>query len=117
MNKVWAVVAVATLGLVGCMGHAEMVKRDKAGGVLALKGDRGKAMEDANAQMAANCPNGFEIVGEEMAKVGEVTEAHGDTDNKEKGKGSTTNASSVTSEVKEYRITYQCKVSSEPASS
>jgi hypothetical protein len=89
------------------MGSAQMVKRDKVGGVLALKGDRDKAMEDAKAQMSAHCPNGYEIVGEEMAKVGEATEAQGDTEGTKKG--TSTKASSVTSDVTEYRITYACK--------
>ena len=49
MNKRMATWAVVFLGATGCFmiqGRAEMVKRDKAGGVLALKGDRDKAMED-----------------------------------------------------------------------
>jgi hypothetical protein len=102
--------AVAFLGTTGCFmiqGRAEMVKRDKGGGVLALKGDRDKAMEDAKRQMSANCPAGYEIIGEEMAKVGEVTEGQEDTDFKKKGASKST--SSVTEEVKEYRITYSCK--------
>lgn len=108
MNKVRAAVAVAiAMGLTGCMGSAQMVKRDKAGGVLALKGDRDKAMDDAKAQMSAHCPGGYEIVGEEMAKVGEATESEGDTEGTKKG--SSTKASSVTSDVTEYRITYACK--------
>ena len=107
MNKARAAVAVAiTMGLTGCMGSAQMVKRDKAGGVLALKGDRDKAMEDAKGQMSAHCPNGFEIVGEEMAKVGEATESEGDTEGTKKG--TSTKGSSVTSDVTEYRITYAC---------
>jgi hypothetical protein len=105
-----AACAVAVLSATGCFmiqGRAEMVKRDKAGGVLALKGDRDKAMEDAKKQMSANCPNGYEIVGEEMAKVGEETEGQEDTDFKRKGASKST--SSVTQDVKEYRITYSCK--------
>jgi hypothetical protein len=87
-------------------GHAEMVKRDKTGGVFALKGDRNKAMEDAKNQMSANCPGGYQIVGEEMAKVGEKTEGAEDTHFKKKGSEKT--SESMTSEVKEYRITYEC---------
>lgn len=110
MKKYAAACTVVFLGVTGCFmiqGRAEMVKRDKAGGVLALKGDRDKAMEDAKHQMSANCPNGFEIVGEEMAKVGEETEGQEDTDFKKKGASKST--SSVTQDVKEYRITYSCK--------
>jgi len=103
------VLAVA-LFLGGCFmiqGHAEMVKRDKVGGVLALKGDRDKAMEDAKTQMTANCPGGYEITGEEMVKVGNETESAEDT--KLEKKGTSSSGSSVTTDVTEYRITYACK--------
>jgi hypothetical protein len=109
MNRRMTAVAVVLLGT-GCFmiqGKAEMVKRDKGGGVLALKGDRDKAMEDAKRQMSSNCPNGYEIIGEEMAKVGEQTEGAEDTAFEKKGASKST--SSVTQDVKEYRITYSCK--------
>src|SRR5687767_1323912 len=102
--------AIAVLAMGGCFmiqGRAEMVKRNKEGGVLALKGDRDKAMEDAKVQMASNCPSGFEITGEEMAKVGEKTEGVEDT---QYDKGSHEKSSeSVKSDVQEYRITYECQ--------
>ena len=100
---------VLLLVVSGCFlvqGRAEMVRRDKSGGILALKGDRTKAMEDAKLQMSSNCSGGYEIVAEEMVKVGEVTEGAEDTEYQKGGKS--TNTSSVTSEVKEYRITYEC---------
>jgi hypothetical protein len=113
MKKSAAVWSILWLGVAGCsfliQGHAEMVKRDKGGGVLALKGDRDKAMEDAKHQMASNCPSGYEITGEEMAKVGETTEGAEDTEFKKKG--ASKNTSSVTQDLKEYRITYACKSS------
>ena len=110
MKKSVIACAVAMFGTVGCFmiqGHAEMVKRDKGGGVLALKGDRNKAMEDAKRQMGSNCPDGYEIVGEEMAKVGETTDAAEDTSFGKKS--ASKNTSSVTQDLKEYRITYSCK--------
>ena len=110
MIKGMAALAVVFLCATGCFmiqGRAEMVKRDKGGGVLALKGDRDKAMEDAKRQMSANCPSGYEIVGEEMAKVGEETEGVEDTNFEKKGASKST--STVTQDVKEYRITYSCK--------
>src|SRR5262245_4600248 len=103
-------IAVALSLVSGCFmiqGHAEMVKRNKEGGVLALKGDRTKAMEDAKTQMASNCPAGYEITGEEMAKVGEKTEGVEDTKYSKHGSGK--NSESVTSDVQEYRITYECQ--------
>jgi hypothetical protein len=110
MNKVMGVWMVAALAATGCMGHAELVKRDQGGGILALKGDREKAMADAKGQMAANCPSGYEIVGEEMAKVGEATESKEDAAFEKKSASKST--SSVTQDVKEYRITYKCNSSS-----
>lgn len=101
---------VAMLTVSGCFmiqGRAEMVKRSKQGGVLALKGDRGKAMEDAKVQMASNCPGGYEIVSEEMTKVGEKTEG---VEGTQYGKGSSEKSSeSITSDVQEYRVTYECQ--------
>ena len=110
MTKPVIACAIAQFGAVGCFmiqGRAEMVKRDKAGGVLALKGDRDKAMEDAKRQMSSNCPDGYEIVGEEMAKVGETTDSNEDTAFQKKG--ASKSSSSVTQDLKEYRITYSCK--------
>ena len=60
----------------GCvLGHAELVRRDMQGGVLALKGDRDEAMRDAERQMSAHCQGPFTVVGEENAVVGTHTEA------------------------------------------
>jgi hypothetical protein len=112
-----AVVSIA-LGLAGCFmiqGHAEMVKRERGGGVLALRGDRDKAMADARSQMAANCPTGYEIASEEMVKVGEKTE--GAEDMEFKKQGSEKNTSSVTADVQEYRVTYECTGANAHASS
>ena len=107
-NWVFAVSAISVI-CAGCFmvqGHAEMVKRDRQGGILALKGDRDKAMADAKGQMAGNCPEGYEITGEEMVKVGEHTAAAEDTSVHKKSLS--TSSDSVTEDVKEYRVTYQC---------
>jgi hypothetical protein len=112
-----ACAGVLLLGVSGCFliqGHAEMVKRERGGGVLALKGDHDKAMADAKKQMADNCGAGYEIVGEEMTKVGEKTDAAEDTELKKKG--AQTTSQSVTQDVKEYRITYQCTGAAAPTS-
>ncbi|HEY8944159.1 MAG TPA: hypothetical protein VIM73_07850 [Polyangiaceae bacterium] len=111
MNKKMIVALLLASSGLACsfmiQGRAEMVKRNKGGGVLALKGDRDKAMEDAKGQMASNCPDGYEVVGEEMVKVGEATES--DEDVSVDKKNASKSGSSVTTEVKEYRITYECK--------
>lgn len=108
MRKHVIALSVVVMGT-GCFmiqGRAEMVKRDRSGGVLALKGDRDKAMQDAKGQMSSNCPSGYDITGEEMVKVGEATSSDEDTDFGKKKKSTST--SSVTEDVKEYRITYEC---------
>ncbi len=118
MMKRIGMLSVALLGLSGCFliqGRAEMVKRDQGGGILALKGDHDKAMKDAERQMASNCPGGYQIVGEEMAKVGERTKGAEDT--KYEKHGDSKEVESTTEEVKEYRITYACKsAGAEPTS-
>jgi hypothetical protein len=109
LQRISVVCAVLVLGLAGCFmiqGHAEMVKRDQSGGVLALQGDHDKAMEDAKKQMASNCPSGYQITGEENVKVGEKTEGNEDTQFEKHGNEKSTE--STTSEVKEHRITYAC---------
>ena len=43
-------------------GHARLVQRDPGGGVLELDGDHGKAIEQANQEMAKQCgPTSFTI--------------------------------------------------------
>jgi len=99
----WAPVTSALLLVAACsFGHAELVRRDQYGGVLALKGHRGEAMEDAQQQMAAHCGGAYTIITEENAVVGEQTSG-GETYGR-----SSTYGSSTTTEVREYRITYQC---------
>ena len=76
-------IAIITLALAltisaGCnfkpVGRATMVSRNAAGGVLALDGDKGAAMDDAKAQMTAQC-GPYTIVSEEMVVVGAATQA------------------------------------------
>ena len=46
----------AVLALVAC-GTARIVQKTPYGGVIELQGDRNKALEQANEEMAAACPN------------------------------------------------------------
>jgi hypothetical protein len=46
----------AVLALTAC-GTARIVQKTPYGGVIELHGDHNKAMEQANEQMAAACPN------------------------------------------------------------
>jgi hypothetical protein len=97
--------------LTGCvMGHAELVSRNQAGGILALKGQREPAMQDAQAQMQAHCGGPYTIVNEEMAVVGEQTQAQqsGGTHQYGRSNYQSGSSSSTTTAVTEYRITYTC---------
>jgi hypothetical protein len=46
----------AVLALAAC-GSARFVQKTPYGGVIELQGDHGKAMEQANEEMVAACPN------------------------------------------------------------
>lgn len=46
----------AVLALAAC-GTARIVQKTPQGGVIELQGDHGKAMEQANEEMAAACPD------------------------------------------------------------
>ncbi len=75
MKANWSVVAVAALmsiGAAGCItGSAQVWSQDQQGGVLALEGDEGKAMEDAQGKMNLHCGQGnWQIVKRETVKVG-----------------------------------------------
>ena len=104
MKKVALLLSLVVFG--GCFGHAVLVRRDQTGGTLTLRGERGKAMEDAHRQMAAHCGGGYTVVSEENVVVGQATETQA---RETYGQSSTQGASSsVTSNVTEYRITYVC---------
>jgi hypothetical protein len=68
----WISAAALALGAGACaMGSAEVFAQDQAGGTLILKGDEGKAMEDANKKMALHCGMGnFTVVKRETLVVG-----------------------------------------------
>ena len=65
--------ALIILGMGAC-GTARPITRTQFGGVLELQGDRGKAMEVANQEMAQHCgPNNFTITQEGEEAVGTDT--------------------------------------------
>lgn len=57
---------VAMIALIAACGTARVIQRTQgagAGGTIELEGDRNKAMEQANEEMAAHCgPNNFTII-------------------------------------------------------
>lgn len=98
------------LGLTGCFamwGNARVVMRDEQGGELSLDGDRQKALENANQQMAAHCGQGaYQIYREGEVAVGQTTQAAEQTNYGYYGSG--TQAQQTTTNVNEYHIWYRC---------
>lgn len=108
------------LGLVVALaacGSARVISRTQAGGVIELQGDRGKAMEQANAEMNAHCgPGNFTITQEGEEAIGTDTVQRADTaeDTKTSRSGrrsstdSTTVATTSTRTATAWRVHYQC---------
>src|SRR5262245_7471025 len=67
------------IALAAC-GSARVIQRTQVGGVIELQGDRGKAMEQANQEMATHCgPNNYTIVSEGEEAIGTDTYSREDT--------------------------------------
>jgi hypothetical protein len=104
------------LALAAC-GSARVIQRTQAGGVIELQGDRGKAMEQANQEMAAHCgPNNYTIVQEGEEAIGTDTYSREDTSagsqTSRSGRtttaGSTTTGQQSTRTATAWRVHYQC---------
>ena len=129
------VLLLAGLGCLQACGSARIFYQDQQGGTLILDGDEDKALEDAQAKMAAHCgPGRYTIVRREMvaigqeayasqqtnygerearAKDGEVVEtdrgaAYVEDEDRVKQGTATTNAVSGVREVRETRVSYVC---------
>jgi hypothetical protein len=76
---------IGSLMALAACGSARVIQRTQAGGVIELSGDRGKAMEQANQEMAGHCgPNNFTVVqeGEEAVGTDTFTREDESTDSK-----------------------------------
>ncbi len=112
LPNVGALVAlmVCALSAVAC-GGIRVVRVTPSGGVLALQGDQTKARQKAEDYMASRCTNGYDILEEGEAVVGQTTSGSANT----YGSGgrrygsSFTTMSSSSQDVREWRVTYQCK--------
>jgi len=110
----------ASLGLIMALaacGSARLIQQTPQGGTLELQGDRGKAMEDAQNQMAAQCgPNNYTIVqqGEEAIGTDTYTQENtGSTDHTSRSGRTTTSDTSTqgtqsTRTATAWRVHYQC---------
>lgn len=113
-----------SLGLVVALaacGSARIISRNSTGGIIQLDGDRGKAMEQANQDMASHCgPNNFTIVQEGEEAIGtdtftqQNTQGGSTTSSNPNGTQSSTSGGATTSGVQStrtataWRIHYQC---------
>jgi hypothetical protein len=105
-------VALGTATLAAC-GSARVVQRTQYGGVIALEGDRGKAMDGAHREMSAHCGSGnYQIVQEGEEPVGTVTEYGERTDHDRRG--SSSHGVQETTTKTEWRIHYQCGGADDP---
>jgi hypothetical protein len=103
--------------LASACGSARVIQRTQSGGVIELSGDRGKAMEQANADMASHCgPNNFTIVQEGEEAVGTDTFSQQNTSDQTQASRSgrtVTNDSQTTGQTSTrtataWRVHYQC---------
>jgi hypothetical protein len=104
------------MALAAC-GSARLIQQTPQGGTLELQGDRNKAMEDANNQMAAQCgPNNYTIVqqGEEPVGTDTYTRADQSTVDQTSRSGRTTTSDTSQQQVSStrtavaWRVHYQC---------
>jgi hypothetical protein len=104
------------LALAAC-GSARVIQRTQTGGIIELQGDRGKAMEQANQEMASHCgPSNYTIVQEGEEAIGTDTYTREDTnagsttsrDGRTTTGGATTTGQQSTRTATAWRVHYQC---------
>lgn len=105
-------------------GSARVIQRNQNGGIIELQGDRGKAMEQANSEMAAHCgPNNFSVVQEGEEAIGTDTFSREDTaqdtavsrNGRRASTDSTTTGQQSTRTATAWRVHYQCNGAAGPA--
>ena len=110
----------ASLGLIlalAACGSARVIQRTQVGGVIELQGDRGKAMEQANQEMASHCgPNNYTIVQEGEEAIGTDTYSREDSsaaatqsrNGRTQYADSSTQGQTSTRTATAWRVHYQC---------
>ncbi len=130
--------AALTAALLAGCGSARVINRNQYGGVIALQGDRGKAMEQAHGEMQRHCgptnyqitQEGEEVIGQdtfhnedkeygEDTAYGEGTSTSGNSSSTAGGSttrgGESTSAQTSTRNAVEWRVHYQCGGAPAPA--
>ena len=119
MKNVSIVLGVAcVLGLTACSG-IRVVRASKAGGEIALIGDREGAMEKARGEMERTCggPQAYEVVEEGEAVIGEVSDSRGQATGGKTIFGDPavrTSEHTETTQKTEWRVKYACKGAAQP---
>jgi hypothetical protein len=85
-----------------------VVNRTPTGGEIAMAGFMRNADDSAVQYMNSQCPNGYDVVEEGEAVVGQETKAETTSSKTIDGRPSTETTSSTT-DKREWRIRYQCK--------
>ena len=116
-------ISIGLFAVLAACGSARVIQRTQTGGVIELQGDRGKAMEQANQEMASHCgPNNYTIVQEGEEAVGTDTYQRADqsTVDQQSRSGRTqtsdTTQTGVTSTrtATAWRVHYQCNGAGAP---
>jgi hypothetical protein len=107
--------ALALVIVAAACGSSRVVRRTQYGGIIALEGNRNKALESAHREMAAHCRgrDNYRVILEGEEPIGTITEygERTDVDPYGESKGGVTETTTKT----EYRIHYECGVGpSEP---
>jgi len=108
---------IGSLVTLAACGSARLIQRTPTSGILELDGDRGKAMEQANQQMALHCgQNNFTIMQEGEEAVGTDTyvreDQASDTKTSNGGRKTATDTATTTQQSTRtatvWRVHYQC---------
>ena len=114
---------VAALASLAACGTARVIQRTQVGGIIELNGDRGKAMEQANQEMAMHCGPNFTVIQEGEEPIGTDTyttldESSGSKTSKDgrRTKSDTSTTSQQTTRTATaWRVHYQCGGGPPPA--
>lgn len=110
-------VSIGLIVVLAACGSARVIQRTQTGGVIELQGDRGKAMEQANQEMASHCgPNNYTIVqeGEEAVGTDTYTRQDQSTVDQQSRSGRTQTSDTTQQGVQStrtataWRVHYQC---------
>src|SRR5262245_4541748 len=117
-------ISVGLFLVLAACGSAKVIQRTQTGGVIELQGDRGKAMEQANNEMAAHCggPGSWEITQEGEEAIGTDTFSREDSNSasqtsrsgRRTESGTTTTGQTSTRTATAWRIHYTCKGAAPP---